>query len=237
MEDRSQIRIGIIGAMDIEVDSLRREADAAAPVRIAGMDFYEGAFDGRPVVIAKCGVGKVNAGICAQIMITRFQVNRVINTGVAGSLDIRVRIGDLVISTDAVQHDMDARPLGCRLGEIPYSSLSFFPADENLRSVARVAAAEVAPEIGIFEGRICSGDQFVASREMKRSIKQEFDGLCCEMEGAAIAQVCHLNCVPWVILRAISDCADDSEEVSFAQFAETSARTGARIVRSFVARL
>ena len=237
MEDRSQLKIGIIGAMETEVELLRGEAGAASHACVAGMDFCEGVFDGKPVVIAQCGVGKVNAAICAQIMITRFQVNRIINTGVAGSLDLRVRIGDLVISADAVQHDMDARPLGCRQGEIPYSDLSVFPADPDLRRIARAAAEEIEPEIGIFEGRICSGDQFIASRESKRMIKQEFDGLCCEMEGAAIAQVCHVNRVPWVILRAISDCADDSEEVSYAQFVDKAARTSARIVRSFIARL
>ena len=237
MEKCSQIKIGIIGAMDAEVESLCREANAAAPVRIADMDFCEGIFDGRPVVIAKCGVGKVNAGICAQIMITRFGVSHVINTGVAGSLDTRVRIGDLVISTDAVQHDMDARPLGFRLGEIPYSDLFFFPADENLRRIAHTAAVETAPEIGIFEGRVCSGDQFIASRTQKETIKREFDGLCCEMEGGAIAQVCHLNHIPWVILRAISDCADDSEEVSYAQFVNDAAQTSARIVRSIIGKL
>ena len=207
MKDCSQIRIGIIGAMDEEVELLRREAAAETPVRIADMDFCEGVFDGRPVVIAKCGVGKVNAAICAQIMITRFQVSHIINTGVAGSLDTRVRIGDLVISTDAVQHDMDVTALGC------------------------------GADIGIFEGRVCSGDQFIASRAQKEDIKKTFDGLCCEMEGAAIAQVCHLNHTPWVILRAISDCADDSEEISFNLFAKSAAQTSARIVRAFVSKV
>lgn len=237
MEACSQIRIGIIGAMDGEVELLRREADAKTPVRIADMDFCEGVFDGRPVVIAKCGVGKVNAGICAQIMITRFQVSHIINTGVAGSLDTRVRIGDLVISTDAVQHDMDVTPLGYRRGAFLYSDLFNFPADEGLRKAARAAAEESGGEIGIFEGRVCSGDQFIASRAQKEDIKQTFDGLCCEMEGAAIAQVCHLNHTPWVIVRAISDCADDSEEVSYNTFVKSAALTCARIVRAIISRL
>ena len=237
MKDCSQIRIGIIGAMDEEVELLRREAAAETPVRIADMDFCEGVFDGRPVVIAKCGVGKVNAAICAQIMITRFQVSHIINTGVAGSLDTRVRIGDLVISTDAVQHDMDVTALGCRRGEFLYSGLFAFPADEGLRRTARAAAEESGADIGIFEGRVCSGDQFIASRAQKEDIKKTFDGLCCEMEGAAIAQVCHLNHTPWVILRAISDCADDSEEISFNLFVKSAAQTCARIVRAFVSKV
>ena len=206
MKDCSQIRIGIIGAMDEEVELLRREAAAETPVRIADMDFCEGVFDGRPVVVA-------------------------------GSLDTRVRIGDLVISTDAVQHDMDVTALGCRRGEFLYSGLFAFPADEGLRRTARAAAEESGADIGIFEGRVCSGDQFIASRAQKEDIKKTFDGLCCEMEGAAIAQVCHLNHTPWVILRAISDCADDSEEISFNLFAKSAAQTSARIVRAFVSKV
>ena len=170
-------------------------------------------------------------------MITRFQVSHIINTGVAGSLDTRVRIGDLVISTDAVQHDMDVTALGCRRGEFLYSGLFAFPADEGLRRTARAAAEESGADIGIFEGRVCSGDQFIASRAQKEDIKKTFDGLCCEMEGAAIAQVCHLNHTPWVILRAISDCADDSEEISFNLFAKSAAQTSARIVRAFVSKV
>ncbi len=233
-DDHRPKRIGVIGAMEAEVETLRTQAGTTEPVRLADMEFCEGRIGGREVVIARCGIGKVNAGICAQLMISHFHVDCVINTGVAGSLDAAIDIGDLVVCTDAVQHDFDITPLGFRAGEIPYTGLAAFPADALLRDAAKEAARRAAPKIGIFQGRICSGDQFIASRAQKESIRQRFGGLCCEMEGAAIAQACHLNHIPWVILRMISDKADDSEEVSFQLFAETAARNCAGIVRMMV---
>ena len=237
MNKKAELRVGVIGAMDAEVESLYREANAESAVRIADMDFREGSIGGKKVVIAKCGMGKVNAGICAQIMITRFGVNRIITTGVAGSLDPRLRIGDFVVSTEAVQHDYDVSPIGFQPGEIPYTGLVAFPADETLRALALRAVKDSAPDSAVFEGRICSGDQFIASGAQKESIRQRFGGLCCEMEGAAVAQACHLNHVPWVVIRTVSDSADDSEELSFALFAETAAREGARIVREMVGQI
>ncbi len=234
MEQITALRIGIIGAMDMEVETLREAAGTTANCTIAGMEFSEGSFGSHQVVIAKSGVGKVNAGICAQIMITHFRVDCIINTGVAGSLDERIEIGDLVVSEDAVQHDFDACALGFQAGAIPFDGLFAFPADETLRARARMAAAEAAPELGVFEGRVCSGDQFIASHAQRESIRRRFGGLCCEMEGAAIAQVCHLNRIPWVVLRVISDHAGDSEEVSFALFADNAARNCARIVRTMI---
>lgn len=232
---KKQLRIGVIGAMDAEVESLRREIGAESCVKIADMEFCEGEIGGRSVVIAKCGMGKVNAGVCAQIMVTRFQADCVINTGVAGTLDARIGIGDFVISVDAVQHDFDVSPIGFAPGEIPYTGLVAFPADPDLRRIARQAAAESAHTV--FEGRVCSGDQFIASGVQKERICRSFGGACCEMEGAAIAQVCHLNHIPWVVIRAISDGADDAEEISFARFAEETARACAQIVRTMIVRL
>ena len=197
---------------------------------VAGMRFLVGTLRGRSAVLVQCGIGKVNAGVCAQTLISRFETAEIVNIGVAGSLDARIGIGDIVVSTDAVQHDFDASPIGFRKGEIPYTGLYAFPADETLRERARSAAAERAGEVRCFEGRICSGDQFIASRARKETIASQFGGLCCEMEGAAIAQVCHLNKVPWVIIRAVSDKADDSEEMSFERFKEEAARRGAAIV-------
>ncbi|MDO5456095.1 MAG: 5'-methylthioadenosine/adenosylhomocysteine nucleosidase [Eubacteriales bacterium] len=228
-------RFGIIGAMDEEIASLT-EAMTEPHVRaIAGMDFYEGTLDGADVVIVKCGVGKVNAASCAQILIDVFEVDRIINTGVAGSLDARIDIGDIVVSTEAVQHDMDATPLGFARGEIPYSDTSVFPADEAMRKRTVEAVGAVAPEIHVFEGRVCSGDQFIASHAQKEAIISDFGGMCCEMEGAAIAQVCHLNGTPFVIIRAISDKADDSEEMSYIEFEQAAAERCAAITRYMIA--
>lgn len=226
--------IGIIGAMDEEVALLMKQASAVRTETVAGMEYYTGKLVEVPIVIVKCGIGKVNAGICTQTLIQEFHVSAVINTGVAGSLDGRIDIGDLVVSTEAIQHDFDCSPLGFAKGEIPYTGLAAFPADDALRTCAVKAVRKTAPEIHVFEGRICSGDQFIASREQKDAIVNSFGGLCCEMEGAAIAQVCTLNHVPYVILRAISDKADDSEEVSYSVFVESAAHRCAAAVISMV---
>ncbi len=224
------MRIGIIGAMEEEIRDLRAQMEIEREETLAGMRFLVGTLLGKPAVLVQCGIGKVNAGVCAQALISRFEAREIVNIGVAGSLDARIDIGDIVISTDAVQHDFDASPIGFQRGEIPYSGLFAFPADERLRKRARRAAAERASEVRCFEGRICSGDQFIASHAQKEAIAARFGGLCCEMEGAAVAQICHLNQVPWVIIRAVSDKADDSEEMSFERFKEEAARRGAAIV-------
>lgn len=228
-------KTGIIGAMDEEVASLTAALTERHVRTVAGMEFYEGNLDGADAVIVKCGVGKVNAAVCAQILIDVFEVDRIINTGVAGSLDARIDIGDIVVSTEAVQHDMDATALGYARGEIPYSDMSVFPADEALRKRAVEAVGAVAPEIHVFEGRVCSGDQFIASRAQKEAIIAATGGMCCEMEGAAIAQVCHLNGTPFVIIRAISDKADDSEEMSYMEFVQAAAERCAAVTRHMIA--
>lgn len=225
---------GIIGAMDSEVKALKAAMQIEETFRLAAMEFCRGTLDGQPVVVVQCGMGKVNAGICAQILIGHFRASRIINTGVAGSLNNAIDIGDLVISTDAVQHDFDVSPVGFAKGEIPYTGLYAFPADESLRQKAKAAAETYAPEVKVFEGRVCSGDQFIASAAQKNAIISRFGGFCCEMEGAAIAQVCYLNRIPFVIIRAISDKADASEEVSFEAFQAEAAERCSRIVHAMI---
>ncbi len=229
------VKTGIIGAMDEEVATLKEALTEETVQTVAGMEFHEGKLDGIDVVVVKCSVGKVNAAACAQILISVFDVDRIINTGVAGSLDASIDIGDIVVSTDAVQHDMDATALGFARGEIPYSDVFVFPADEEMRKSAVEAVKAVAPDIHAFEGRVCSGDQFIASHEQKDAIISAFGGLCCEMEGAAIAQVCCLNETPYVIIRAISDKADDSEEMSYIEFERAAAERCAAITRYMIA--
>lgn len=230
-------KTGIIGAMDEEVAALKCAMKKTSAKTIAGMEFCEGTLDGKDAVIVQCGMGKVNAGICAHTLINTFGVRRVINTGVAGSLDSGIDIGDIVVSTDAVQHDYDVSPIGFARGEIPYTGLYAFPADEALRAAAVDAVKNVAPAIHAFEGRVCSGDQFIASREQKDAILANFGGKCCEMEGGAIAQACYLNGTPYVIIRAISDKADDSEEMSFEEFKADAAARCAAIVRYMISNL
>ena len=229
-QPQAQDKIGIIGAMDVEVQTLKEAADIENTTEITGMEFCEGKLGGKDVVIVKCGMGKVNAGVCANTLINTFGCTKIINTGVAGSLDNRIDIGDFVVSVDAVQHDFDAQPIGYKNGEIPYTGLYAFPADEALREAAVKAVEKSAPDKHVFEGRVCSGDQFIASREKKEKIISDFGGLCCEMEGGAIAQICYLNSVPYVIIRAISDKPDETEIVEYKEFeAEAAAMCAAAV--------
>ena len=226
--------VGIIGAMDKEIDLLKDNMDMEATETITGMTFFRGTLAGNPVVLVGCGIGKVNAGICAQTLIFGYCEGRIINTGVAGSLNSEIDIGDLVISTDAVQHDMDVSALGYPKGIIPGNEMSVFPADETLRKRAMESAAVAAPDIHVFEGRVASGDQFIADSAKKQAIIDDFGAMCCEMEGAAIAQVCAQNGVPFVIIRAISDKADDSGHMDYREFVVGAAKHSAAIVRHMI---
>ena len=228
--------IGIIGAMDEEVASLKSAVENPQISVIAGMEFCKGKLDDADVVIVQCGVGKVNAGVCAHTLINIFGCTKIINTGVAGSLDARIDIGDIVVSTDAVQHDFTAEAVGFAKGEIPYTGLYAFPADETMRESAVEAAHAAAPEVQVFEGRICSGDQFIASKEQKDRIITDFGGLCCEMEGGAIAQACYINDVPFTILRAISDGGDENSHLDYSAFLKKAAETSIEVIKKFIAR-
>ncbi len=222
--------IGIIGAMPSEVRMLKESMDIEDIILLGGMEFYRGRLFEKAAVVVQCGIGKVHAAICAHALIDHFGAGKIINTGVAGSLDKKINIGDIVISTDAVQHDFDITQLGFKKGEIPYTGKAAFPASKEMRALAKRAASKVVKEDEIFEGRVCSGDRFIASHKIKEEIVANFDGMCTEMEGAAIAQTCYLYDIPYVIIRAISDKADDSEEVSFEEFQAMAAERCAAIV-------
>lgn len=232
--EKTTPRTGIIGAMDEEVTTLKDALTDMQVETIAGMDFYTGKLDGKDVVVVQCNIGKVNAGICAQILIDRFGVDAIINTGVAGSLDARIDIGDIVVSTDAVQHDYDLTPAGAQPGEFMDFGIISLPASDAMRKRAVEAAAAAAPDVSVYEGRVCTGDQFIASDEKKDWIVSTFEGLCCEMEGGAIAQVCYLNDVPFVIIRAISDKADGSAQQTYSEFEEEAAKNCAAITEYMV---
>jgi adenosylhomocysteine nucleosidase len=229
--------VGIIGAMDVEVSALKEAAKITKTTTIADMEFCEGTLHGKHAVIVKCGMGKVNAGICAQTLIQTFGCTKIINTGVAGSLDNRIDIGDIVVSTDAVQHDFTVEAIGFAKGEIPYTGLYAFPADEALRAAAVKAVREAAPDRQVFEGRVCSGDQFISTKEQRDTIISNFGGMCCEMEGAAIAQACYLNHTPFVVVRAISDKPDETEFVEYKVFEAKAAVVCAKVVQAMVEEL
>ncbi len=229
--------IGIIGAMEEEVAALKEKMNISGVLQKASMEFYKGTLQGKQVVVVRSGIGKVNAGLCTQILIDLFDVKKVINTGIAGSLDARINIGDIVISTEAVQHDMDATQFGYPVGQIPRMETFGFPADEEMVRAAKEACEKVNPEIRVFSGRVVTGDQFIASREIKDRIKENFGGLCTEMEGAAIAQAAWLNKVPFVIIRAISDKADDSAEMDYPTFEAQAIIHSVRLTEEMVRRL
>jgi len=210
--------IGIIGAMDEEVSRLKDAMEGVSIAKKAGMEFYKGKLSGKQAVVVRSGIGKVNAGICTQILVDDYHVDAVINTGVAGSLRNEINIGDIVLSTDALYHDMDATGFGYDPGVIPRMEESIFKASEELRSVAKKVCAQVNPEIGIFEGRVVSGDQFISDRDVKERITGQFGGYCTEMEGAAIAHTAWLNDIPFLVIRAISDKADHSATMDYGEF-------------------
>ena len=211
-------KIGIIGAMDEEVSRLKEKMNVSKVEKKAGMEFFQGELSGKEAVIVKSGIGKVNAGICTQILVDDFNVDAVINTGVAGSLKNEINIGDIVLSEDALQHDMDATGFGYEPGVIPRMEESIFKGDETLIQVAKEVNEEVNAEISTFVGRVVSGDQFISDHAKKTELVENFKGYCTEMEGAAIAQVCYLNKLPFLIIRAISDKADNSATMDYGEF-------------------
>lgn len=230
-------KIGIIGAMDLEVDALKAQMTLDKEIIKAGMRFCEGTLNGVPVVIVKCGIGKVNAGMCVQILADLFAVTHIINTGVAGSLNAALDIGDIVVSTDAIYHDMDVTIFGYAPGQVPGTSSAAFPADAQMIALAIESCRTVNPDITCCSGRVVSGDQFISSKEVKERLITVFDGFCAEMEGAAIAHAATLNDLPFVIIRAISDKADDSAEMDYPTFERAAARHSAALVADFITRL
>lgn len=229
--------IGIIGAMEEEVAALKEKMQISGVLRKASMEFFKGTLQGKPVVVVRSGIGKVNAGLCAQILIDQFDVKRIINTGIAGSLDARIDIGDIVVSTEAVQHDVDATQFGYPVGQIPRLETFSFLADYDMGMIAKKACEKVNPDIHVFTGRVLTGDQFVASRAVKDYLKSNFDGLCAEMEGGAIAQAAWLNHVPFVIIRAISDKADDSAQMDYPEFEQQAIVHSVRLTEEMVRQL
>ncbi len=210
--------LGIIGAMDEEVAKIKEQMDNVKVMSKAAMDFYEGTLNGKEVVVVRSGIGKVNAAMCTQILVDTYEVEAVINTGIAGSLNAQIDIGDIVLSTDTLEHDMDAVAFGYPVGQIPRMDTLSFKADEKLRALAKKVCGEVVPEVSVFEGRVVSGDQFVSDKGKKDWLVENFNGYCTEMEGAAIAHAAYLNGIPFLIIRAISDKADDSASMDYPTF-------------------
>ena len=224
--------IGIIAAMNVEMESLRSHIVHPISETVSGIIFVRGMLDGREVVTAVCGIGKVFAALCAQTMILRYNPEIIINTGVAGTLTDKLSIGAIAVSSAVVQHDMDTSPLGDPVGLISGINKVFLPADEALG--AKLSACADDLNIHTVTGVIASGDQFVANSERKAYITKHFDAIACEMEGAAIGQVCYVNSVPFCVLRAISDSADGSSHMDYPTFVQMAAQQSVRLIRHFL---
>ena len=229
-------KLGIIGAMEEEVETLLGLMENKQETEKAGSRFYNGTLEGLPVTVVQCGVGKVNAAMCTQILCDCFGVTHLVNTGIAGSLCADLDIGDLVVSRDAMYHDFDCVHFGYPYGKVPGMDVTAFPADDTLIGYAFAAAEAVNPG-HTKVGRIASGDQFVASKDVKERIIEATRGLCTEMEGAAIAQTAHRNRLPFVILRAISDKADDSAEMDYPTFERIAAHRCAAVTQGLAKQL
>lgn len=227
------MKIGILGAMDIEIEYLKEKIDITLTKNICNIDFYVGKIGNNQVTLAKCGIGKVNAAIATQLMINYFDVDGIINIGVAGSLSNNLNISDIVISKDLVQHDFDTTGVGDKLGYISGTGKIFFEADETLINKTFEIAKDILSS-NVVIGRIASGDQFVYKEEQKKAIVKNFDPLCVEMEGCAIAQACHINNMPFLVIRAISDKADGSSTVDFNEFKKIAANNAATLLEKLI---
>lgn len=223
--------------MEEEIASLKEMMTDAKETAHGSLHFIEGRLNGLNVVLVRSGVGKVNAALCAQQLVDLFEVSAIINTGIAGSLNADINIGDIVLSTDALEHDMDAVAFGYPLGVIPQMDCSVFVADGALRDLAKEVCKTVNPDISVFEGRVVTGDQFIADRAKKEWLISHFSPLCTEMEGAAIAHAAYNNRIPFLIVRAISDKADDSASEDYPSFEAKAIRHSVRLVSELCARL
>ncbi|MBR3136486.1 MAG: 5'-methylthioadenosine/adenosylhomocysteine nucleosidase [Clostridia bacterium] len=229
---------GIIGAMDSEIQMIRGQMDYCRTNPLYGLTFYQGRIGSHDVILAKCGIGKVNAARCAQILIDRSKPDYLINTGVAGGVGPELKLGDMVLSTDLVQHDFRMAALGCVDGCLtldgPKDKPTLFPADQDLLDRFEAVARAIAGESAIHRGRICTGDTFVADQETKKRLFETYGALACEMEGGAIAQVAQAAYVPFLVVRAISDLADGSASESYAAFERHAAHLSATMLLKFL---
>ena len=224
--------IGIIAAMVPEIEAVKAAMTEKSLKTVSGIDFVSGKLYGKDAVVAKCGIGKVFAAICAQTMILTYSPEFIINIGVGGTLTDKLTIGDIAISSDVVQHDMDTSPLGDPVGLVSGINIVHFPADERL--VKGLLKAAESANVRCLSGTIASGDQFIASGERKAFIRDSFSAISCEMEGAAVGHTCYVNGTPFAVLRAISDSADDSSHMDYGEFVLLAAERSFKVISEFI---
>ncbi|MBQ9535669.1 MAG: 5'-methylthioadenosine/adenosylhomocysteine nucleosidase [Clostridia bacterium] len=231
---------GVIGAMEVEIESLAAAMEDRREERVGDLLFYSGMLSGRRAVVVRSGIGKVNAARCTQALIDRYAPARIINTGIAGGLLPGLKVGDIVVAGGLVQHDFDVSAFGYAPGYMfsgDRDKPTVYPADEALSALLHDTAAELAGAERVRRGTIASGDQFIAGSEAKSRIYESFGAAAAEMEGAAIAQVAFLAGVPFTVIRAISDLADGSASESYDAFERETAMTSAAILKEALRRL
>ncbi|MBQ7670689.1 MAG: 5'-methylthioadenosine/adenosylhomocysteine nucleosidase [Clostridia bacterium] len=223
--------IGIIGAMDIEVSKLKSNMTDARTVTASGIDFIAGKLFDHDAVVAKCGVGKINAALCTEAMILKFSPDMIINTGIAGSLSEKLSVLDVAVARSVVLHDFDITYFGYPRGLVPGVDTVEIPSDVAISKAIEGIVKGMG--IGCEYGVIATGDQFICSDEKKEELFREFSAIACEMEGGAIGQVCHINKVPFTIIRAISDSANGAN-MDYETFSERAADISSKIVENFI---
>ena len=225
--------IGIIAAMAEELEILLKDLTLESKKEKANMTFHKGKLYEKDVVAVVCGIGKVNSAICTQILASEYNVDKVINVGVAGGIGKEIYPGDIVVAENLVQHDMDTTAFGDKIGQIPRLDTFDFKCDEEMVALAKKACEEIS-EINSFTGRIASGDQFVANLEKIQWLDKEFGAISCEMEGASIAQVCYLNSIPFVVIRSISDNANNGAHMDYQKFIPVAVKNSTRILKQML---
>ena len=222
-------KIGIIGAMEEEITLVKELMNDITVSEIAGLTFYMGRINDTYLVVVRSGIGKVNAAMCTQILIDRFEVKAIINIGVAGAIADDLEIGDIVLSTKLIEHDFDVTAFGHKKGVIPRMDSSIFIADDKLIDMASDAAKDLK-DVYVKKGIVVSGDVFVSSSELKDALQTEFNADCAEMEGAAIAHVCMLNKMPFLVIRAMSDKANGEAPGNFDEFVFEAAKNSKKLI-------
>lgn len=230
-------KIGIIGAMESEVRQLVAKMSERQTLTACGRTFYAGKLCGKEVVVVKSGVGKVNSATCAQMLIDRFEITHLVNTGIAGGVGANLKVGDIVIGTQLCQHDFELEIFGYTKGNLgigPKDRPTLFVSDENMVKIMKKVASEEIGADAVHEGIIASGDRFVATAATKLAIRDTFHAMAVEMEGGAIAHAAYLADIPFVVLRAISDLADGTASESFEKFEQETADLSATVMERFL---
>ena len=229
--------IGIIGAMHEEIIELKNMISNLEEEKILDLTFFKGTLEGKEIVLVEGGIGKVNSSVCTTLLIDRFKVDQLIFTGVAGGTNPNIEVGDIVISNELIEHDFDCTAFGLKHGEIPRMDTSIFKSDEKLIAIAEKSALELFDKKNIYTGRIVSGDVFVAEPKKINWLRETFNSECTEMEGAAVAHVCHLFKIPFVIIRSISDKANDDAKTDFQEFVKLAAKNSKNLIVEMMKRI